>query len=299
MPAKRCLLFTDGLLPELNPSPDSRSTSPSAKDAGDSEQQKPPRKRGKRRRRSKSSVASLRKCNSATKPSATSDTDSNVTNDTDHRNVASVMVPPPQDSLFQRFLHSVETHPGTVSDRLNRKHRHFDTELAEAWSSKLSKKQRRLITAADKARIEAATAATRNLRHNFDANPDDHCETSAEAYADIAPLLAAYASSLGKTPAELQIYDPYFCAGSVKKNLGKLGFTNVYNENEDFYAQIAKNAIPKFVLTLVYIGDTNIAIRNKRIRGSLIVTRCGIFVSVSFADSIFSSRTLLTPETTF
>ena len=38
----------------------------------------------------------------------------------------------------------------------------------------------------------------------------------------------------------LQIYDPYFCAGAVKRNLGHLGFKAVRNENEDCYKAQAR-----------------------------------------------------------
>ena len=100
---------------------------------------------------------------------------------------------------------------------------------------------------ADRRRIDEATRATRELKHAFSANPDDHCETSAEAYADIVRLLRAFAHALGKPPEQLRIYDPYYCAGAVKRNLADLGFPNVYNENEDFYAQIAAATIPEYV----------------------------------------------------
>ena len=32
------------------------------------------------------------------------------------------------------------------------------------------------------------------------------------------------------------MYDPYFCAGSVRKRLAVHGFKSVYNRREDFYA---------------------------------------------------------------
>ena len=38
--------------------------------------------------------------------------------------------------------------------------------------------------------------------------------------------------------------DPYFCEGSVVRHLGKLGFTSVYNRNEDFYAVVAAGRVP-------------------------------------------------------
>lgn len=142
-----------------------------------------------------------------------------------------------RDSLFQK--------DGTISDRLNPKHKYFDVKFTEIWRKQLSKKQRRELAKVDKEKIEKETQETRNLKHKFQVNPDDHCETSAEAYADIAPLLRKYAALIGKTPSELAIYDPYFCAGSVKKHLGALGFENVYNRNEDFYEIIATKSVPK------------------------------------------------------
>ena len=56
---------------------------------------------------------------------------------------------------------------------------------------------------------------------------DDHCETSPEAYEDVEAMLGALAEKLGKTRAELAIYDPYFCTGQVVQNLGAtpLSFT--------------------------------------------------------------------------
>ena len=46
----------------------------------------------------------------------------------------------------------------------------------------------------------------------------------------------ALARALGRTRASLRIYDPYYCAGAVKKHLGALGFGHVHNEPVDFYA---------------------------------------------------------------
>ena len=55
-------------------------------------------------------------------------------------------------------------------------------------------------------------------------------------HQDIAPFLQKLAQRLGKSKQELCIWDPYYCAGKVKVHLRKLGFANVVNENEDFYA---------------------------------------------------------------
>lgn len=48
-----------------------------------------------------------------------------------------------------------------------------------------------------------------------------------------------------KTPESLSIYDPYFCAGSIITHLNGLGFTNVHNRNEDFYAAVEANRVPQ------------------------------------------------------
>lgn len=83
------------------------------------------------------------------------------------------------------------------------------------------------------------------IRHKFKTESTDHCETPAQAYTDIAPVLEHLANLLGKTKDTVQIYDPYFCAGGVKNHLGVHGFSNVYNENEDFYKVIAQKSFPK------------------------------------------------------
>ena len=52
---------------------------------------------------------------------------------------------------------------------------------------------------------------------------DDHCETPLRAYQDIQRLLGLLADRLGKSIAELKIYDPYYCEGNVVKRLNSLG----------------------------------------------------------------------------
>ena len=59
----------------------------------------------------------------------------------------------------------------------------------------------------------------------------DSAETPFVAYLSIVNFLNAAASSAGKSKEEIRIYDPYYCDGSVKRHLAKLGY-NCYNENE-------------------------------------------------------------------
>ena len=86
----------------------------------------------------------------------------------------------------------------------------------------------------------------------FEADLADHCETPGIAYRHITPLLREVATSTfpdqrWRTASKgLQIYDPYYCQGGVKKHLARLGFESVYNENEDFYMACDEERVPPF-----------------------------------------------------
>jgi len=84
------------------------------------------------------------------------------------------------------------------------------------------------------------------LEHSFEVDPDDHCETPPEAYGDIVNALEFIANALNKSKHSLKIYDPYFCAGAVVRNLTQRGFPDVYNKNEDFYAAIEAQTTPVY-----------------------------------------------------
>lgn len=78
----------------------------------------------------------------------------------------------------------------------------------------------------------------------FSTSSEDHCETPQTAYEDIAPVLSFLADALGKSEENLRIWDPYYCAGSVKSRLGKFGFTNVRNDCVDFYSIVERDKLP-------------------------------------------------------
>ena len=85
----------------------------------------------------------------------------------------------------------------------------------------------------DSADVEKSVAMQQNAvgaDFPYAVDPDDHCETPAEAFRDICGLL----SQLG-TPGNLRVYDPYFCDGAVIKHLMSIGFPKVYNKKEDCY----------------------------------------------------------------
>ena len=62
---------------------------------------------------------------------------------------------------------------------------------------------------------------------NFEVDYNDHFETPLVAYTDILPMLHALALSLGKSPTELIIYDPYYCQGGMVQMLKEMGFPKV------------------------------------------------------------------------
>ena len=59
-----------------------------------------------------------------------------------------------------------------------------------------------------------------------------------QAWTDLSLVLRALGFKLNKPPAKLFIYEPFYCQGSSKKYLNKLGFLNVSHENVDFYATV-------------------------------------------------------------
>jgi hypothetical protein len=79
------------------------------------------------------------------------------------------------------------------------------------------------------------------IHYNFTPDYCDHFETSLEAYNDILQVLNQISKSISKPASSLVIFDPYFCAGTMKKLLANLGFKNVINENNDFYKTISNN----------------------------------------------------------
>lgn len=83
-----------------------------------------------------------------------------------------------------------------------------------------------------------------NCEWNFEVDYNDHFETPLVAYQDIIPILLETAKLLNKSKSQLIIYDPYYCQGNMKSHLSSFGYTNVINNNEDFYANIETNQIP-------------------------------------------------------
>eukprot|EP00658_Telonema_sp_P-2_P061841 TRINITY_DN50507_c0_g1_i2.p1 TRINITY_DN50507_c0_g1~~TRINITY_DN50507_c0_g1_i2.p1 ORF type:complete len:331 (-),score=55.66 TRINITY_DN50507_c0_g1_i2:153-1145(-) len=92
----------------------------------------------------------------------------------------------------------------------------------------------------------------------FEALQSDHAETPLRAYQDIAPVLEFIAERLGRTKAELRIWDPFYCEGSVVAHLGEIGYSGVHNEPVDCWAEIGAGRIPEHDVLLTnpaYSGD--------------------------------------------
>ena len=131
-------------------------------------------------------------------------------------------------------------------------------EKEEEKTKKKTKKKKNKTTTTRKNRkllehlsLKATTTTpSKSSSHPFDVDASDHCETPFQAYKDIEPFLFRIALSLKKTKASLKIYDPYFCEGSAKEHLKRLGFESVHNVNEDFYENIKKNTIPEYDVLL-------------------------------------------------
>lgn len=149
-------------------------------------------------------------------------------------------------------------HWASLADRLNPNRAAFDPTLKAQWKS-MSKVERQKLLREDEDKIKALRARGTTVLP-FEAEDDDHCETSPTAYAHIAPLLQLLASKLHKKkPAKhLKIYDPYYCAGASVQHLQGLGFPQVHNQPEDFYQIVADHQIPPhdvIVTNPPYSGD--------------------------------------------
>ena len=84
-------------------------------------------------------------------------------------------------------------------------------------------------------------------------------ETPLQAYRDIRPLLRSIGKQLGRgRKADVCVYDPYYCQGTVQRHLAALGFNDVINEKRDFYKDVAEGATPVhdvLVTNPPYSGD--------------------------------------------
>ncbi len=139
-------------------------------------------------------------------------------------------------------------------------HSAFDGALKARWAA-MPRPQRALVVEADRAALarRAALAADAEARSfPFPAAADDHCETDRAALEDAAALLRPLAKALGRAPAELRLYDPYYCAGASAEHLRELGFPKVHNVKEDFYAAAREGRCPEhdvLVTNPAYSGD--------------------------------------------
>jgi hypothetical protein len=101
--------------------------------------------------------------------------------------------------------------------------------------SKFDKEKRtRVVDVVDSVVIKGAGNKKQCSATDFPyvVDASDHAETPAAAYADIVPVLSSIAAALGKSHSDMVIFDPFYCQGSVCRNLAALGFTNVVNRKQ-------------------------------------------------------------------
>eukprot|EP00929_Paragymnodinium_shiwhaense_P036372 TRINITY_DN19502_c0_g1_i1.p1 TRINITY_DN19502_c0_g1~~TRINITY_DN19502_c0_g1_i1.p1 ORF type:complete len:378 (-),score=81.57 TRINITY_DN19502_c0_g1_i1:93-1226(-) len=128
-----------------------------------------------------------------------------------------------------------------LAEQLNPRRPGFNADLRDLWK-RLPQDVRKAIEKKDKSSKKRprdengpATGSEAPDSYPFHVDPNDHCETSPEAFADIVPFLHLLAARLGKKSESIRIWDPYYCAGASKRHLQGLGFPDVYNKCEDFY----------------------------------------------------------------
>ena len=89
-----------------------------------------------------------------------------------------------------------------------------------------------------------ATKKTKtSSEHPFAASPaGDDRETPQRALRDVVHLLSLLRPN--QPLANLHIYDPFYCDGSIKQRLHLLGCTSVTNNPVDFYQTIRDSVVP-------------------------------------------------------
>lgn len=118
---------------------------------------------------------------------------------------------------------------------------------SEATKSPPRKKGKKGAASSKSLSTEAETVTSSGApKYSFQVDETDHCETPVEAYRDLLDVLDRLCKSMNKTRATLQIYDPYYCNGGVKRKLASLGFESVINRNRDFYQDIENQDIPAY-----------------------------------------------------
>jgi hypothetical protein len=85
------------------------------------------------------------------------------------------------------------------------------------------------------------------IYHPFKTNFNDHFETPVDALRDLLPLVEELRCLLRPScPENFSIYDPYFCAGTIRKHWTELGFPRFIHENRCFYQDIEDHKIPAY-----------------------------------------------------
>jgi hypothetical protein len=126
-------------------------------------------------------------------------------------------------------------------------------DVAEAAASKRSRCDDTVVTAVSDSKsttvrsIKSQSSSSNSndeRRHAFNVtNVLDHCETPRLAYEHIVEFLELLSQSLkSQKSTDIQIWDPYYCNGGMKRTFQSLGYTNIIHENVDFYKPIRQES---------------------------------------------------------
>ena len=130
----------------------------------------------------------------------------------------------------------------------------FDAVLD--WQSAMVASKRLLGTRKSKNSAKKKRQKVRQMTpiHPFQTDVLDHAETELRAYCHVAPVLKLLSKHFRLRLRDLQIWDPYFCKGTVVKHLAELGFQKVHNVNEDFY-KVQETGVPESGTTVCVSGS--------------------------------------------
>jgi hypothetical protein len=124
----------------------------------------------------------------------------------------------------------------------------FLSFFAARWIAMVASKRRlrtgnRKKTFARKQHVGRKILSTSPV-HSFQTDVLDHAETEPRAYCHVVPVVQLVTKHFQIKPNKLQIWDSYFCKGTMVKHLADLGFPSVRNFNEDFY-KVQQTGVPE------------------------------------------------------
>ena len=116
------------------------------------------------------------------------------------------------------------------------------TPIAQDSSTTTTTTTNTLTSSSPISSSSSSTSTSSTTHHNFASKFNDHFETPLQAYKDLAPLLR----HLNPNSNTQIIYDPFYCQGSMVQHMNTIGFSNVINQNVDFWNVLKEKRLPSF-----------------------------------------------------